>query len=78
MSFSQLPSVKKYTIFGAAQTKFGPSYFVRALVHKGFSKADYFWIKNHVSLWIFFFGWLKLQNLLLLMITNPQSHQKTH
>ena len=31
MSFSQLPAVKKDTIFGAAQTKLGPSYFVRAL-----------------------------------------------
>ena len=31
VSFSQLPAVKKDTIFGAAQTKLGPSYFVRAL-----------------------------------------------
>ena len=31
VSFSQLPAVKKATIFGAAQTKLGPSYFVRAL-----------------------------------------------
>jgi hypothetical protein len=31
VSFSQLPNVKKYTIFGAAQTRLGPSYFVRAL-----------------------------------------------
>ena len=30
VSFSQLPAVKK-TIFGAVQTKLGPSYFVRAL-----------------------------------------------
>ena len=32
LSFSQLPAVKKDIIFGAAQTKLGPSYFVRALV----------------------------------------------
>ena len=31
MFFSQLPAVKKDTIFGAAQTISGPSYFVRAL-----------------------------------------------
>ena len=31
MSFSQSPAVKKDTIFGAAQTKLGLSYFVRAL-----------------------------------------------
>ena len=31
ISFS-LPGVKKDTIFGAAQTKLGPSYFVRSLV----------------------------------------------
>ena len=31
MSFSQLPTVKKYTIFGAASKIFGPSYFVTAL-----------------------------------------------
>ena len=31
VSFSQLPAVKKDTIFGAPQTKLGPSYFVRAL-----------------------------------------------
>ena len=31
-SFSQLVAVKKDTIFGAAQTKLGPSYFVRALI----------------------------------------------
>ena len=31
MSFSQLPAVKKKTPLGAAQTKIGPSYFVRAL-----------------------------------------------
>ena len=29
--FSQLPAVKKDTIFGAAKTKVDPSYFVRAL-----------------------------------------------
>ena len=29
--FSQLPAVKEDTIFGGAQTKPGPSYFVRAL-----------------------------------------------
>ena len=29
--FSQLPAVKKDTIFGAAQTNFRPSYFVTAL-----------------------------------------------
>jgi hypothetical protein len=28
VSFSQLPAVKKDTIFGEAQTKLGPSYFV--------------------------------------------------
>ena len=27
-----MPAVKKDIIFGAAQTKLGPSYFVRALV----------------------------------------------
>ena len=32
VSFSQLPAVKKDIIFGAAQTKLGPSYFVIALV----------------------------------------------
>ena len=32
VSFSQLPAVTKNTIFGAAPTKLGPSYFVRALV----------------------------------------------
>ena len=31
VSFSQLPAVKKDTIFGAPQTKLGPFYFVRAL-----------------------------------------------
>ena len=34
MSFSQLSAVKKDTIFGAAQTKLGPSYFARALEYK--------------------------------------------
>ena len=29
--FSQLPAVKKDTIFGAARKIFGPSYFVTAL-----------------------------------------------
>ena len=32
VSFSQLPSVKEDTIFGAARKFFGPSYFVTALV----------------------------------------------
>ena len=32
VSFSQLPAVKIDTIFGAAQSKLGPSYFVRALM----------------------------------------------
>ena len=32
VSFSQLPAVKKDTIFGAARKNFGPSYFVSALV----------------------------------------------
>ena len=31
MSFFQLPAVKTDTIFGAAKTKLGPSYFVTAL-----------------------------------------------
>jgi hypothetical protein len=31
VSFSQLPAVKKYTIFGAARKIFGLSYFVTAL-----------------------------------------------
>ena len=31
-SFSQLPAVKKDTIFGVARINFGPSYFVMALV----------------------------------------------
>ena len=31
MSFSQLPAVKKDTIFGAAQAKLGSFYFVKAL-----------------------------------------------
>ena len=31
VSFSQLPAVKKDTIFGAARNLFGPSYFVTAL-----------------------------------------------
>ena len=31
MPFSQLPAVKKDTIFGAARKNFGPSYFVTAL-----------------------------------------------
>ena len=31
VSFSQLPAVKRDTIFGASQTKLGPSYFIRAL-----------------------------------------------
>ena len=30
VSFSQLPAVKKDTIFGAARKMFGPSYFVTA------------------------------------------------
>ena len=30
-SFSQLPAVKKDTIFGAAKKNFGPFYFVTAL-----------------------------------------------
>ena len=30
-SFSQLPAVKKDTIFGAARNLFGPSYFETAL-----------------------------------------------
>ena len=33
VSFSQLPAVKKDTIFGAARKFLGPSYFVTALVH---------------------------------------------
>ena len=32
VSFSQLPAVKKDTIFGPAKKVFGPSYFVTALV----------------------------------------------
>ena len=32
LPFSQLPAVKKDTIFGAARKFFGPSYFVMALV----------------------------------------------
>ena len=32
VSFSQLPAVKKYTIFGVARKIFGPSYFVTALM----------------------------------------------
>ena len=32
VSFSQLPAVKKDTIFGAARKMFGPSYFVKALI----------------------------------------------
>ena len=32
VSFSQLPAVKKDTIFGAASKLFGPSYFVTALI----------------------------------------------
>jgi hypothetical protein len=31
VSFSELPAVTKDTIFGAAQTKLGHSYFVRAI-----------------------------------------------
>jgi len=31
VSFSQLPAVKKDTIFGAARKIFGPSYFMMAL-----------------------------------------------
>ena len=31
VSFSQLPAVKKDTIFGAARKIVGPSYFVKAL-----------------------------------------------
>ena len=31
VSFSQLPTVKKDTIFGAARKNFDPSYFVTAL-----------------------------------------------
>jgi hypothetical protein len=31
VSFSQLPAVKKTTIFGAARQHFGPSYFVMTL-----------------------------------------------
>jgi hypothetical protein len=34
VSFSQLPAVKKGTIFCAARNFFGPSYFVTALVSK--------------------------------------------
>ena len=34
MSFSQLPAVKKDTIFGAARKFFGPSYFMMALTYQ--------------------------------------------
>jgi hypothetical protein len=34
VSFSQLPAVKKDTIFGAGRKIFGPSYFVTALAMK--------------------------------------------
>ena len=34
VSFSQLPAVKKDTIYGAARKNFGPSYFVTALFEK--------------------------------------------
>ena len=33
VSFSQLPAVKKDTVFGAARKFFGPSYFVTALLN---------------------------------------------
>ena len=36
MSFSQLPAVKKKTIFGAARKIFGPSYFVMVLTNFSF------------------------------------------
>ena len=38
MSFSQLPAVKKDTIFGAVRKIYDPSYFVMALGHIKFFK----------------------------------------
>jgi hypothetical protein len=38
VSFSQLPAVKKDTIFGAVRKIYDPSYFVMALGHINFLK----------------------------------------
>ena len=40
-SFSQLPAVKKDTIFGAAKKNFGPFYFVTALGIWGYNLKRY-------------------------------------
>ena len=40
MSFSQLPAVKKDTIFGAARKIFGSSYFLTALDRKKFDLEE--------------------------------------
>ena len=45
VSFSQLPAVKKDTIFGAARTFFGPSYFMTALV------CAYIFMHAHGVMW---------------------------
>ena len=52
VSFSQLPPLKKDTIFDAAQTKLGPSYFVRTLgiLPKGKMNSG----KNECLIFIFF------------------------
>ena len=39
VSFSQVPAVKKDTVFGAARNFFGPSHFVTAL---GTSTKEYY------------------------------------
>ena len=44
VSFFTTGSWEKYTIFGAAQTKLGPSYFVAALVIPYKAKAE--WLKQ--------------------------------
>ena len=47
VSFSQLPAVKKDTIFDAGRKFFGPSYFVMALMpnpeNERYRKADAFY-----------------------------------
>ena len=40
MIFSQMPAVRKDTIFSAAQAKLGPSYFVRALAETRFKERN--------------------------------------
>ena len=51
VSFSQLPTVKKDTIFGAARKNFGPCYFVTGLAtqHQAVFSGNVSIIKTDIS-----------------------------